>query len=148
MDSSVLTIQRESDKKGESPFFRSDLRRSSMAIVGSSPGSETPDIHLQAKESDSEEKEDDLRRQGTNYKSSMKWNKQLVTRKRKTFNQLVIEGKSLCLFGEKNWLRLKICAFCENPYFEFVILYLIALNSILMALDSPTLEDPYSKRTI
>lgn len=61
---------------------------------------------------------------------------------------MVVEGKSLYLFSEKNWLRIKVSRFCENPYFEYVILYLIALNSILMALDTPILEDKFSKNTI
>ena len=61
---------------------------------------------------------------------------------------MVVEGKSLYLFSHTNWLRIKVSRFCENPYFEYVILYLIALNSILMALDTPILEDEYSKKTI
>jgi hypothetical protein len=58
----------------------------------------------------------------------------------------VIEGKSLYLFSEDNWLRLKVQALCENPYFEYFILYMIALNSLLMAIDVPTLEDPFTKQ--
>lgn len=63
-------------------------------------------------------------------------------------NQLTIEGKSLLLFSETNWLRLKVCELFENPYFEYFIFYLIALNSLLMALASPLLLDPFSNKVI
>jgi hypothetical protein len=141
IDSNALVLHRESEAKRDSPFFHSERPESNNMIVGSSPGSETPDIHQQPRDSESDKEETELRRLGTNYKSSMKWKQQVITRKRKTMNQLIIEGKSLYLFSETNWLRLKVCSFCENPYFEYVILYLIALNSIIMAMDSPTLED-------
>jgi len=84
----------------------------------------------------------------TNFKSSMKWHVNKAKKRKRTINQLIIEGKSLYLFSETNWLRLKVCEFCENPYFEYFILYLIAMNSLLMAIDAPILKDPYSTETI
>jgi hypothetical protein len=76
-------------------------------IVGSSPGSESANVVQQPKVSDSDS-ENKLRRTSTNYKSNMKWKGQVVTRKKKNLNQLVIESKSLFLFSETNWLRLKV----------------------------------------
>jgi hypothetical protein len=76
-------------------------------IVGSSPGSESANVFQQPKVSDSDS-ENKLRRTSTNYKSNMKWKGQVVTRKKKNLNQLVIESKSLFLFSETNWLRLKV----------------------------------------
>jgi hypothetical protein len=39
-------------------------------------------------------------------------------------------------------------AIVENTYFENMIYHLIGLNSLLLALDEPVLEDPYENKTI
>lgn len=36
----------------------------------------------------------------------------------------------------------------NNPYFDGLILHLIGVNSLLLALDEPALEDPYQKKTM
>jgi hypothetical protein len=77
----------------------------------------------------------------------MKYKTQVVKRK-KTVNELTIEGKSLFIFAEDNWLRLKVCKLLENPYFEYFVFYLIALNSLILAIDEPVLEDAFSKKLI
>ena len=57
-------------------------------------------------------------------------------------------SKSLYIFGHQNWLRVKLKVLLENPYFEGFIYHIIALNSLLLALEEPILKDPYQKDTI
>ena len=61
--------------------------------------------------------------------------------KTKTKNKKEIEidssSRSLYIFGHDNWLRLQLKYLIENPYFEGFIYHMIALNSLLLALDEP-----------
>lgn len=54
--------------------------------------------------------------------------------------QYVLNGKSLCLFGPTNWLRLKCLALVEHPAFDNTVLALIIVSSILLAVDTPLLN--------
>lgn len=60
------------------------------------------------------------------------------------------DSRALFIFGHDNWLRQNLKIFLENPYFESFIYHVIAFNSLLLALDDPTLEmeDIYQKTTI
>jgi len=63
-------------------------------------------------------------------------------------NEIQIVGNSLFIFKEDSTIRLKFKAFLEHPYFENFIYHLIGLNSLLLALDEPTLTDPYQMKSI
>lgn len=58
------------------------------------------------------------------------------------------DSRSLCIFAHDNPLRVLLKQFIENPYFEGYIYHIIALNSLLLALDVPVLVDPYQIKTI
>ena len=50
-------------------------------------------------------------------------------------------GKSLFIFAHDNKLRMALKKFISNSYFAGFIYHMIALNSLLLILDSPDLED-------
>ena len=52
------------------------------------------------------------------------------------------------IFGHDNGFRLFLKKVVENPYFEGFIYHMIALNSLLLALDTPSLRDEYQKQTL
>ena len=52
------------------------------------------------------------------------------------------------LLSTKNSFRVILKTFIEHPYFENMIYYFIGLNSLLLALDEPYLEEGYEKDTI
>lgn len=53
----------------------------------------------------------------------------------------MIEGRSLFIFGPLNGFRLMILRLTSNNYFDGVIISMIAISSIMLALDNP-LNDP------
>jgi len=57
-------------------------------------------------------------------------------------------SRSCGIFASDNTLRLNLKALIQNPYFDNFIYHMIALNSILLILDEPSLEDKYQKHTI
>ena len=52
------------------------------------------------------------------------------------------------MFKYNNPLRVFLKHIIENPYFENFIYQIIAMNSLLLALDVPVLDDPFQKNTI
>lgn len=58
------------------------------------------------------------------------------------------DSRSLFIFSHDNCLRIFLKSLIENPYFEGYVYHVIALNSLLLALDVPTLEDTYQIKTI
>ena len=54
----------------------------------------------------------------------------------------------MCIFSHDNCLRVLLKNLIENPYFEGFIYHIIALNSLLLALDVPVLDDDYQLKTI
>lgn len=58
------------------------------------------------------------------------------------------DSRSLYIFAHDNPLRVFLKHFIENPYFESYIYHIIALNSLLLALDVPVLNDDYQIKTI
>ena len=56
--------------------------------------------------------------------------------------------KSLFIFAYDNPIRSILREFVSNSYFAGFIYHMIALNSLLLALDEPQLEDQYQKNTI
>jgi hypothetical protein len=70
--------------------------------------------------------------------------------KKKQRKQIEIDPNSYSLFilAHDNCLRVTLKTLVENPYFEGFIYHMIALNSLLLALDTPILFDPYQKETI
>ena len=57
-------------------------------------------------------------------------------------------GNSLFIFSPTNPLRVFLRNFIMNSYFAGFIYHMIALNSMLLSLDEPKLEDPFQKKTI
>ena len=70
--------------------------------------------------------------------------------KKKQRKQIEIDPDSYSLYflAHDNCLRTSLKSLIENPYFEGFIYHMIALNSLLLALDTPILDDPYQKKTI
>lgn len=70
--------------------------------------------------------------------------------KKKQKKQIEIdqESRSLYCFSHDNCLRIRLKLLIENPYFEGFIYHMIALNSLLLAMDTPILDDEYQKNTI
>lgn len=58
------------------------------------------------------------------------------------------DSRSLCIFSTDNCFRVFLKNLIENPYFEGFIYHIIALNSLLLALDVPVLADSYQLKTI
>ena len=52
------------------------------------------------------------------------------------------------LFAHDNCFRLKLQSLIEHPYFDNFIFHIIAFNSLLLALDTPILNDPYQNKAI
>jgi hypothetical protein len=59
-----------------------------------------------------------------------------------------IIGNSLFIFAPDNVVRRLLRQFISNSYFAGFIYHMIALNSLLLTLDQPSLEDKYQKKTI
>ncbi|CAD8045308.1 unnamed protein product [Paramecium primaurelia] len=81
--------------------------------------------------------------QQTNYNSSMRFknlSQQFMASTiilNNTMNQSLLEGVSLYIFPPQNKIRLKINKLINQKYFEFFILTIIIISSILLALDDP-----------
>jgi Ni,Fe-hydrogenase I cytochrome b subunit len=58
------------------------------------------------------------------------------------------QGYSLFIFSPTNPFRIFLRDFVQNNYFAGFIYHMIALNSLLLALDEPKLSDPYQQKTI
>ena len=52
-----------------------------------------------------------------------------------------VPGRSLFIFAHDNKLRVQINKMLKNPYFDGFIYHMIAINSVLLILDSPSLQD-------
>ena len=89
-----------------------------------------------------------VRRQDTDYKTSMQVNDQKIVKKKKRLNEIIIDGNALGCIPETNACRIKLGKFAENPYFEAFIFNLIGLNSLFLAIQQPTLKDEYSIKTL
>jgi len=50
---------------------------------------------------------------------------------------------SLFIFAYDNPMRVWLRGLTEHPYFAGFIYHMIGVNSLLLALDEPLLEDPY-----
>lgn len=75
--------------------------------------------------------------------------KRSTSKNKSTAKEIVLEGKSCFIFSPENKIRLKVRSLVKHPYFENFIYYLIALNSLLLALDEPNLDkESYVKHTI
>jgi len=59
-----------------------------------------------------------------------------------------VAGKSLYIFAPDNPLRKFLHNMIANQYFANFIYHMIAINSLLLALDEPFLTDPYQKETL
>lgn len=75
---------------------------------------------------------------------------QKTTKQKKVIDdtEIELEGVSLYLFGPDNQFRKWLAIISMNKYFENFIMWMIGLNSMLLFLDTPILEDPYQKKTI
>lgn len=73
-----------------------------------------------------------------------------VVKKKKSLNDIIIDGNALGCIGETNRARIALGKFAENPYFDAFVYNLIGLNSLFLALEEPMLspEDVYSRSTI
>ena len=71
-----------------------------------------------------------------------------IIKKKKRMNEIIIDGNSLGCIPETNTIRIWIGALCENPYFESFIFNLIGLNSLTLALEEPTVTNPYTLSTL
>ena len=54
----------------------------------------------------------------------------------------------LFIFAHDNAFRLWLKSFIENPFFEGFIFHIIAFNSLLLALDEPTLDNKFQNECI
>jgi hypothetical protein len=54
---------------------------------------------------------------------------------------------ALFIFSYDNPIRRYLREFCGHSYFAGFIYHMIALNSLLLALDEPNLSDPYQKKS-
>ena len=54
-------------------------------------------------------------------------------------------GNALFIFAPDNIFRVWLRDFVSNSYFAGFIYHMIALNSLLLAIDEPQLSDPYQK---
>lgn len=71
-----------------------------------------------------------------------------VNMKKREKKKVEVAGYSLFVFGPDNCLRLGLKALIENEHFENFIYHMIALNSLYLSIDSPSLEDPYQKNSL
>ena len=66
-------------------------------------------------------------------------------KKQKKSIEIDEDSRSLFIFAHDNPIRVALKSLIENPYFEGFIYHMIALNSLLLALDMPELNDSYQK---
>lgn len=59
-----------------------------------------------------------------------------------------VPGNSLFIFTPTNPVRVALKKFVNNSYFAGFIYHMIAFNSLLLALDEPSLTDSYQQKTI
>ena len=85
-----------------------------------------------------------LRRTLTDYTSNMQRNDTKVMKKKKRINEIIIDGKALGCIPETNKARIFLGKVAENPYFEAFVFNLIGLNSLFLAIEEPTLNEPYA----
>lgn len=64
-------------------------------------------------------------------------------KKQKKTIEIDESSKSLFIFAHDNKFRCALKMLIENSYFEGFIYHLIALNSLLLAIDTPSLDDPF-----
>jgi len=69
------------------------------------------------------------------------------TKQKKTI-EIDETSRSLFIFAHDNKIRVFLKGIIENSYFEGFIYHLIALNSLLLAIDTPSLKDPFQKDTL
>ena len=69
-------------------------------------------------------------------------------KKQKKTIEIDENSRSLFIFAHDNKFRCALKKFIENSYFEGFIYHLIALNSLLLAIDTPSLKDPFQKDTL
>lgn len=55
---------------------------------------------------------------------------------------------SLFILAYDNPIRAVLRDMVDHPYFASFIYHMIAVNSLLLALDEPSLEDPYQKKSM
>jgi hypothetical protein len=80
----------------------------------------------------------------SNFKSINTLNLTMSTKKKsKKEVDIDQDSRSLYIFSSDNWIRKSLKSLIENPYFEGFIYHMIALNSLLLALDEPVLTDEY-----
>lgn len=61
---------------------------------------------------------------------------------------LWFQDRSLWIFAPDNKIRLLFTRVVEHRYFEDFIYHLIAMNSLLLMINYPTITDPYFMKTI
>ena len=83
----------------------------------------------------------DIKSPGTSSVSNRKF-------KLKSKSNLLIQGRSLYIFGPDNKFRILLKTIMDHPYFENFIYSLITLNSLLLAIDEPVLVEEYQNNTI
>ena len=59
--------------------------------------------------------------------------------KKKEKKKIEIMGKSLFILSADNCIRVFLKSIAENEYFENFIYHMIALNSLYLSIDSPSL---------
>ena len=69
-------------------------------------------------------------------------------RKKVEETEILLEGNSLYIFGPENVFRKWLAIISMSKYFENFIMWMIGLNSMLLFLDTPVLDDQYQKKTI
>lgn len=67
---------------------------------------------------------------------------------KKVDDQAYKKEASLFIFSYENPIRAFLRSMISNSYFAGFIYTLIAMNSLLLALDEPSLKDPYQQKTI
>lgn len=76
----------------------------------------------------------------------LKYAEKFIRKSKKSKRKLIEideNSRSLYFIAHDNWLRVKLKTLLENPYFEGFIYTIIALNSLLQALEEPVLKDSY-----
>lgn len=83
-------------------------------------------------------------------KDTINTNNQTMSRslRKRTIYTVELHGKSLFIFPTNSKIRILLKHFLEHPYFENFIYHIIGLNSLLLALDQPVVNDPYQKMTL
>jgi len=78
-------------------------------------------------------------------------NKQKVRfgmRKHRNSPTFPIEGYSLCCFSPTNKFRVICANIVRNTYFELLTLLIVIFNTLILILDEPSLNEPYTKQVI